>query len=80
MASDAKPSGSQPTSSAVPSSSAGDQSTPSRAEYLKAEGNTFFLRKDYALAALKYTEALEVDEKNAVLWANRAACRLQLKE
>ncbi|KAL1719436.1 hypothetical protein EV715DRAFT_290149 [Schizophyllum commune] len=84
MASDAKaPSGSagQSTPSAAPSTSlAGESSTPSRAEYLKAEGNTFFLRKDYALAALKYTEALEVDERNAVLWANRAACRLQLKE
>ena len=73
-----KPSESTPSGSA--SSQSGDQSTPSRAEYLKAEGNTFFLRKDYALAALKYTEALEVDEGNAVLWANRAACRLQLKE
>ena len=71
---------SESTSSAGPSTGEGSTANPSRAEYLKAEGNTFFLRKDYALAALKYTEALEVDEGNAVLWANRAACRLQLKE
>ncbi len=50
-----------------------------RAVKLKAEGNKFFLQKDYANAAAKYTEAIGLDEDNAILYSNRAACRLNLK-
>lgn len=50
------------------------------AEVLKSEGNALFAKKEWARASVKYTEAIAVNENNAVLWANRAACRLQLKE
>lgn len=46
---------------------------------LKDEGNAFFLKKDYASAAAKYTEAIKIDGENAILYSNRAACRLNLK-
>ncbi|TRM66264.1 hypothetical protein BD626DRAFT_546575 [Schizophyllum amplum] len=49
-------------------------------DQLKEEGNALFVKKKYGLAALKYTEAIEVDEGNAILYANRAACRLNLKQ
>ena len=50
------------------------------ADKLKDEGNALFAKKQYGLAALKYTEAIEIDEGNAVLWANRAACRLNTRQ
>ncbi|KAL1712720.1 hypothetical protein EV715DRAFT_259236 [Schizophyllum commune] len=50
------------------------------ADKLKEEGNALFAKKQYGLAALKYTEAIEIDEGNAVLWANRAACRLNTRQ
>ena len=65
---------SESTPSAGPSTGEGSTANPSRAEYLKAEGNTFFLRKDYALAALKYTEALEVDEKRPRMKGSSSVC------
>ncbi|KAL1738541.1 hypothetical protein HDZ31DRAFT_13725, partial [Schizophyllum fasciatum] len=49
-------------------------------EQLKEEGNALFVKKQYGLAALKYTEAIELDEDNAILWANRAACRLNTRQ
>ncbi|KAL1737664.1 hypothetical protein HDZ31DRAFT_51961 [Schizophyllum fasciatum] len=53
---------------------------PTPAEQLKAEGNALFGQQDFALAALKFTEAIELDEANAVLYSNRAACRLRMRE
>lgn len=47
---------------------------------LKAEGNKLFLQKDYPAAIQKYTAAINADGQNAVLYANRAACYLSLKE
>ncbi|KAH8086654.1 hypothetical protein BXZ70DRAFT_956427 [Cristinia sonorae] len=41
---------------------------------LKEEGNTFFLNKDYQAAYDKYSKALKIDDSNAILYANRAAC------
>ncbi|KAG1791237.1 uncharacterized protein HD556DRAFT_1386844 [Suillus plorans] len=41
---------------------------------LKDEGNDFFRKQDYVGALAKYTEAIALDDKNAVLYANRAAC------
>ncbi|KAE9402428.1 hypothetical protein BT96DRAFT_937225 [Gymnopus androsaceus JB14] len=55
-------------------------STVELAAKLKEQGNTLFLQKDYLSAARKYTEALEADGENAILYANRAACRLNLRE
>jgi Flp pilus assembly protein TadD len=53
--------------------------SPSQAARLKAEGNALFVKKDFAGAYKKYTEALEHDGKNAILYSNRAACSIGLK-
>lgn len=47
---------------------------------LKAEGNRFYVAKDYPAAYFKYSEAIEVDKQNAVLYANRAACSLAMNK
>ncbi|TCD68807.1 hypothetical protein EIP91_009674 [Steccherinum ochraceum] len=41
---------------------------------LKNEGNALFARRDYRAAHHKYTLAINEDDNNAVLYANRAAC------
>ncbi|KAI0316405.1 hypothetical protein OF83DRAFT_1195236 [Amylostereum chailletii] len=46
---------------------------------LKEEGNAFFVKKDYSIAMRKYTQAIELDKRNAVLYSNRAACHLALQ-
>ncbi|KAG2108957.1 uncharacterized protein F5147DRAFT_693493 [Suillus discolor] len=48
-------------------------SEPTAAQ-LKDEGNDFFRKQDYVGALAKYTKAIALDDKNAVLYANRAAC------
>ena len=50
-----------------------------KASLLKDEGNTLFSKKNYGAAYEKYTEAIEEDRNNAILYANRAACSLNLK-
>ncbi|OBZ78588.1 Small glutamine-rich tetratricopeptide repeat-containing protein beta [Grifola frondosa] len=59
-------------------------STPSerkaQAEQLKAEGNRLHLRGDHTAAYEKYSKAIEVDGQNAVLYANRAAASLAMKD
>jgi hypothetical protein len=50
------------------------------AKRLKDGGNAFFIKKDYIRAASLYSEAILLDENNAILYANRAACRLALGE
>lgn len=37
-----------------------------------------YVAKDYAATYGKYSEAIEIDSKNAVLYANRAACSLAI--
>lgn len=54
------------------------QSSSELAAKLKCEGNAMFMAKDWVLAYSKYTEAIALDEKNAILYANRAACCLQM--
>lgn len=49
-----------------------------QAALLKGEGNTYFAAKEFVDAEAKFTEALALDDKNAILYSNRAACRLQL--
>ncbi|EGN98798.1 hypothetical protein SERLA73DRAFT_24460, partial [Serpula lacrymans var. lacrymans S7.3] len=49
------------------------------ASSLKDAGNALFVKKDYAAAYAKYTEAIAVDSENAVLYANRSACGLAMK-
>ncbi len=45
---------------------------------LKTEGNALFAKNDFSAAYKKYTEALRHDDKNAILYCNRAACSLGL--
>ncbi|THU79473.1 hypothetical protein K435DRAFT_697686 [Dendrothele bispora CBS 962.96] len=52
---------------------------PELAALLKDEGNELFSNKKYGAAEVKYTKALELDDTNATIWANRAACRLSTK-
>ncbi|KAH9945609.1 hypothetical protein B0H21DRAFT_694091 [Amylocystis lapponica] len=54
--------------------------TPAAAAQLKAEGNALFAKHDYPAAIDKYSKAIDVDSDNAVLYANRAACHLGLKQ
>ena len=54
--------------------------TKSDASRLKDEGNALFAKKDYKAAHLKYSDALKIDENNAVLYANRAACCQNLRK
>ena len=49
-----------------------------QAATLKEEGNNHFIKKEYALAAAKYSKAIEQDGQNAILYANRSACSLAL--
>ncbi|KAG1843800.1 hypothetical protein DFJ58DRAFT_731469 [Suillus subalutaceus] len=54
-------------------------SEPTAAQ-LKDEGNELFKKQDYVGAIIKYTEAIALDDKNAVLYANRAACNHALNK
>ncbi|KAG6374417.1 hypothetical protein JVT61DRAFT_4454 [Boletus reticuloceps] len=44
------------------------------AAQLKEQGNALFIKKDFVRAHDKYTEAIAIDGRNAVLHANRSAC------
>ncbi|KAF9041929.1 TPR-like protein [Hymenopellis radicata] len=47
---------------------------------LKEAGNRLFTQKDYKAAHEQYTKAIALDPQNAILWANRSACHLALKQ
>ncbi|OAX32803.1 hypothetical protein K503DRAFT_576173 [Rhizopogon vinicolor AM-OR11-026] len=47
---------------------------------LKNEGNELYRKQDYVGALAKYSEALTLDNKNAVLFVNRAACNYGLNK
>ena len=51
-----------------------------RAENLKNEGNSLFQKGQFKAAYRKYTDAIKEDGKNAIYFANRAACSLSMKE
>lgn len=51
-----------------------------KAETLKAEGNAFHIKGENEKAYSKYSEAIKLDPNNAVLYANRAASALAMKE
>ncbi|KAM5537059.1 hypothetical protein V8D89_009205 [Ganoderma adspersum] len=51
---------------------------PSQSKLLKAEGNALFLKNDFTAAYQKYTDAIQLDTNNAVLYCNRAACAFGL--
>ncbi|KAJ7592876.1 hypothetical protein C8J56DRAFT_1045329 [Mycena floridula] len=47
---------------------------------LKEEGNKLFAQQDFVSASVKYTEALALDPENPILFSNRAACLLQMRQ
>lgn len=47
---------------------------------LKAKGNAAFSAQEYSSAISFYSQAIEVDPANHVLFSNRAACALGLKD
>ncbi len=51
----------------------------SQAAKLKEEGNELYVKKNFVSAIAKYTKAIALDDKNAVLYANRSACHQSLK-
>jgi hypothetical protein len=51
-----------------------------RIDELKAEGDTLYRQGDFQMAHFKYSEAIKLDSKNAILFSNRAASSLNLKE
>lgn len=55
-------------------------SLPQEAETLKAEGNALYTQGDHNGAIKKYTAAINIASDNAILFANRAASRLALKQ
>ncbi|KAK7694234.1 hypothetical protein QCA50_001414 [Cerrena zonata] len=54
--------------------------TKSEAAKLKDEGNALFVKKKYREAHVKYSAAIAKDDQNAVYFANRAACSLNLNK
>jgi hypothetical protein len=52
----------------------------SNVERLKAQGNALHVKGQYEAAYHKYSEAIKADSTNAVLYANRAASSLAMKE
>ncbi|KAK0211847.1 hypothetical protein IW262DRAFT_1467260 [Armillaria fumosa] len=48
-------------------------------EGLRKEGKEYFRQHKYALAKAKFTDALEGDGENAILYANRSACDYALQ-
>ncbi|RDB29131.1 Small glutamine-rich tetratricopeptide repeat-containing protein beta [Hypsizygus marmoreus] len=50
------------------------------AEGLKALGNALHVKGKYKQAYQKYSEAIKEDPTNAILWANRAASALAMKQ
>ncbi|ETW83267.1 hypothetical protein HETIRDRAFT_439710 [Heterobasidion irregulare TC 32-1] len=49
-------------------------------DQLKSEGNALFGQKQYEAALEKYGEAINLDDRNAILYSNRAACQLALAD
>lgn len=50
------------------------------ADKLKAEGNAAFSAKDFKKAIDLFTQAIEIDPTNHVLYSNRSACHASLKD
>ena len=63
---------------ADPTSPLSQPTMSSQADQLKAEGNALFAKKKFTAAYKKYSDALKHDDKNPVLYSNRAACCLNL--
>lgn len=50
------------------------------ADKLKAEGNAAFAAKDFEKAISLFTQAIDVDPNNHVLYSNRSACYASIKD
>lgn len=50
-----------------------------QATNLQKEGTALFKQEQYEEAILKYSEAIELDSENKVLYSNRSACYAKLK-
>ncbi|KDR75064.1 hypothetical protein GALMADRAFT_140614 [Galerina marginata CBS 339.88] len=50
------------------------------ADVLKQQGNSLFANGNFKAALEKYTRAIVLDDSNAILWSNRSACHLSLKQ
>ncbi|KAI5303054.1 Hsp90 cochaperone [Ascosphaera atra] len=50
------------------------------AEALKAEGNKAFAAKDFDTAVAKFTQAIELDPTNHVLYSNRSGAYASQKD
>ncbi len=50
------------------------------AQAVKTEANSLFQSRKFKEAHAKYGEAIALDDTNAVLFANRAACSLELQQ
>ena len=50
------------------------------ADALKDQGNKAFAAKDYDKAIDLFSQAIELDPKNHVLWSNRSAAKVGKKE
>lgn len=55
-------------------------SLPRDVETLKVEGNALYVAGDHIGAIKKYTAAINVASDNTILFANRAACHIALKQ
>ena len=51
-----------------------------KANEKKQEGNKLFIAGNYAEALDKYSEAIDYDDQNAILYSNKAGCYIQLKD
>ena len=49
-------------------------------DHLKAEGDTLFSQKLYKEAYAKYSDAIQLNGNNAILYSNRAASALSMEE
>ena len=47
-------------------------------DHLKAEGNELFSKKDFTGVYQKYSQAIQHNAKNAVLYCNRTTCAFSL--
>ncbi len=56
------------------------QGSKASAEALKQEANALYQGRKFKEAYTKYSEAIGFDDSNAILFANRAACSLEMQE
>eukprot|EP01035_Chromulina_nebulosa_P019486 gene19486-25372_t len=57
-----------------------DEETKAEVEKHKQLGNSYYSSKQYNEAIIEYTKGIDLDETNQVLWSNRSASYLQIKD